>query len=155
MILYAIVSFAKFMEDCDILRQMEYLEVAAHRGGSLDIDEDFYTQIEANDGLKIIVGYDDDVAVCYTLIVIHQLPHDAERVCASTDLIFVHPEYRKQRLGISLYKMAEVELSLSIPGALWRSSMTLDGLSEKKKRGGLTALGFKPTELVYEKVIGD
>ena len=155
-ILYRMAKYEDFKRECETLRQLAFLEVVAHRGAQLSMDDEFYEAIEAQAGLRIIIAYDEDTTepVGYMVNVIHSSPHDDTRLCATMDLMFVNPVYRRQMVGVKLYNLAEVDLTAFCPQAVWRTAIPVDGNNTNKSRGGLERFGFVPTERVYEKVLG-
>lgn len=156
MILYKQSTYDEFRQECEQLRQIHYLEVVAHRGAGYGFDHDFYEQVEDQGGLRTILAFDDETDECigYMLNIVHENPHDDTRRQVTMDLTFVKPSYRKQMIGVTLYKLAEADLQNIAPNAVWRTAVPIDGEFSAKKRTGIEYFGFKATERVYEKVLG-
>lgn len=151
---YRMASYTDYRIECEGLRQLHFLEVFAHRGAEYAVDHDMYEELDKLEMLRIILGYDGDTAVCYMINAVNNDPHDNTRMSVVMDMVFVHPSYRKYSIGPILYRMAQADLETYAPGALWRTTVPIDGAFDSKKRTGLEKFGFKATERVYEKKLG-
>lgn len=149
MLTYSLVDYDTFKQQCDVLRQMNYLEVSAKRGDGYSFADELYEQ--CGDNLRIIVAYSENKdPVGYHIAVVSPNPHDTSTLLAMTDMYYLREDYRKGRNGTELLKVAEVDLAAFAPGALWRTACPIDGerdIGVVLERG----LGFVPTERVYEK----
>lgn len=151
MLTYSLVDYAKFRVECELLRQMHYLEVLAPRGYGYNMHHDAYESYEEN--LRIIVAYDEElVPVGYHVAAVTEVPHDQDMLVALTDLVFMHPDHRKGRAGLELMKVAEADLVAFCPGVPWRAACPIDGdrdIGVVLERG----MGMRPVERVYEKTL--
>lgn len=154
MLTYRIIDeYSEFVQQCDVLRQMNFLEVSAKRGDNYLPADEMYEQFAEN--LRIIVAYNSEKqAVGYHMAVVTPNPHDSSRMLIASDMFYLHPDYRKGRAGIELLKVAEVDLKAFAPGALWRTSCPIDG---QRDFGVLLerSMGFTPTERVFEKRLSE
>lgn len=144
-------SYEDFVEQCELLRQMNYLEVSAKRGDGYNFSQELYDSLGEN--LRIIIAYNEDkTPVGYHVAAVTPNPHDILSALAVSDMFFLHPDYRKGLAGVELLKVAEVDLQNFAPGARWRTACPIDG---ERDFGVLLErqLGFSPTERVYEKVL--
>lgn len=149
MLKYMMVEYATFKQDCELLRQMHYLEVVAKRGDGYQMDDEAYEMCGEN--LRILMAYSEDedpVGYCVTLITPN--PHDSGAVLAVTDMFFLEERYRKGFNGLELLRAAELDLSLAAPGATWRVAVPIDAARDM----GLLmerSLHMDAVERVYQK----
>lgn len=147
MLTFSISDYAQFRVECETLRQLHYLEIAAPRGAQLSVDHDFYESV--GDSLRVIIAYYGEQPVGYHLALISGDIHDSTRMQVHTAMYFIDPEFRKGRNGIELFKVAKADLAAVCPGAIWRMTVPIDG---PRDLGVLVerVLDGKPTERLYE-----
>jgi GNAT superfamily N-acetyltransferase len=144
-------DYEDFVQQCDLLRQMNYLEVSAKRGDGYNFSNELYDSL--GDGLRIVIAYNEEkMPVGYHIAVVTPNPHDILSMLAVSDMFYLHPDYRKGLAGVELLKVAQVDLEEYAPGARWRTACPIDG---ERDFGVLLerSLGFVPVERVYEKVL--
>lgn len=143
-------DYDEFVEQCDVLRQMNYLEVSAKRGGGYSFSDEVYKN--AGEALRIVIAYGEGSAVGYHVCVVIPNPHDTNEMLAVSDMFFLMPEFRKGLAGVELLKAARADIMAYAPGARWRASCPIDG---DRDFGVLLerALGMRPIERLYEVVL--
>jgi len=115
----------------------------------LNPDIDTFQFLEDCDHLHIITLRDDGKLVGYHASIVRSHLHYKDSLTAYVDMYFVHPDYRKGRVGIDLFKYAEK--SLSARGC----ERVYTGTKLHKDMGVLLSrLGHKETERLYVKYIG-
>ena len=151
MLRFANVDYATFKIECELLRQMHFLEVTAPRGANYGLADHFYESFGEN--LRIITAYDDEeMPVGYHVAIVMDDIHDDSVMLAMTDMYFLHPDFRKGRNGIELLKVAEVDLTAFAPGVVWRLTVPIDvdrDLGVVIER----TLHAKPIERLYQKTL--
>jgi N-acetylglutamate synthase-like GNAT family acetyltransferase len=115
----------------------------------LNPDIDTFQLLEDCDHLHIITLRDDGKLVGYHASIVRAHLHYKDSLTAYVDMYFIHPDYRKGRVGIDLFKYAEK--SLSERGC----ERIYTGTKLHKDMGVLLSrLGHKETERLYVKYIG-
>ncbi len=96
-------------DELQTLLQMHWNEVDHRRKTTeMNIVKDFYDKIEATGMHYIIAAYDQEKLIGYMSMFIAPSPHTGT-LHATTDVMFVHPEYRNKNIGKELIKSSEQE----------------------------------------------
>lgn len=67
-------------------------------------DIERFQDIENTGLLLSIAAFDEDKMVGYSVTILHTHLHYADLKCAYNDMLYVHPEYRKGRVGLQLIR---------------------------------------------------
>ena len=145
---YAVELLHTSYADAQILTKMHFEEIAANKDViKLNPDHNSYEEAEENHNLHIVTCRVDGVLVGYHLSFIRFHLHYKDSLTAYTDLFFIHPSYRRGRVGVNLFKYAEK--------TLWQRGVQRIYMPTKLKLdvGALfERLGFDAIERVYTKV---
>lgn len=116
---------------------------------TLDPDWDTFMILEDRGYLKIFTVRFSGKLIGYFFATINPDLHTRGKFFASNDAIFLHPDYRKGRIGIGLFKFAEKCLSEDGYDRLYVTT------TERNKIDGLMQyLGYKKVETRFLKKIG-
>lgn len=146
------IDYAEWRKNYEILYQMHFLEVLAPRGYMLNIDDNFYKNLEEEGALKIIgVLNDAGLPIGYSLSIISPDLHDDSALVAYTAAFYLSPEERHGMAGVKLLRVTEAALGAAAPGARWRVGIAID--VERDTGMVLERVGLRPFERVYTKVL--
>jgi GNAT superfamily N-acetyltransferase len=141
---YAVEPWQEFKRESLVLWPRHWEEVALDRDKiKLNVDYDQYENIDAIGALHVVVARSSGRIVGYWLGVVRPHLHYADSLSAFTDVYYVDPEFRKGRVGINLFKYAEKTL---------RARGTKVHLDMSKV---FEHLGYRKTEILFTKVLGD
>ena len=148
--IFAVEKISECIDDMRYLWSMHWGEIALDKEKiKLNPDIDTFQLLEDCDHLHIITLRDDGKLVGYHASIVRAHLHYKDSLTAYVDMYFIHPDYRKGRVGIDLFKYAEK--SLSERGC----ERIYTGTKLHKDMGVLLSrLGHKETERLYVKYIG-
>lgn len=152
MITYAVETLNQCLAEIEPMLQGHFEEIAANKEqlGGPNMDKAVYYVREQQGGLHIVVARSEGKIVGYYVAFINPHLHYAHSLTASTDVYYIHPDFRKGRAGIDLFK--EAERTLKKRGV----QRVYSGTKLHKDMGKLFEfLGWKETERLYVKWIGD
>lgn len=112
----------------------------------LDPDWKHYSALDSAGILRIFTARNNGDLVGYCVVMISKSIHHKDHLFASTDVIYVKPEFRKSTLGADLLKFSEAHCKES--GA---SLMTLNMKVDFPFDGLMQRMGFHLLERVYHK----
>lgn len=146
---FVLGNVTQMRREAESLFRDHWDEIALNKGVmALKPDYDRYEAIERAGNLMVICVYDDTKLVGYSVnMIIHHL-HYADLVVSSNDLLFVHKDYRKGRLGLMLIR--ETEEQSRQRGAqlvLWHAKPNT-ALNELMPR-----LGYGVQDIIYSKEV--
>jgi GNAT superfamily N-acetyltransferase len=145
---YAIENLHTSYADAQRLTEMHFEEIAANKDViKLNPDMDSYEEAEERHNLHIVTCRKEGILIGYHLSFIRPHLHYKDSLTAYTDLFFIHPEYRRGRVGLNLFKYAE--------NTLWQRGVQRIYMPTKLKLdvGVLfERLGYSAIERVYTKV---
>ena len=105
MIKYTDETFAELKDDFGALIEEHWEEVARNQHDiKLNPDYDQYYNLEANGNLHCIAVRDDGDLIGYAISIIGRSLHYKDHLFAINDAIYIHPEYRRGRVGYTLVK---------------------------------------------------
>ena len=134
-------------DDMQCLFKIHWEEIALNQDAiKLNPYIEKYEECEKSGSLKIFTARDGDKLVGYFALIAQRSMHYQEHTFATTDVIFLHPDYRKGRAGIKLIKFA-VE-------CLRQDHVSMVFINTKLHRPFdvlLKRLGFSHIENVYAK----
>ena len=119
MITYQVESY--FTARDDALIRMHYDEIALHKEViPLDPDWNRYDLLDAVGDLVCITARDDGKMIGYSVFILTNHLHYKSTRMASNDVLFLHPDYRKGRIGIRLIEHSERHLrTLDVKKIVW------------------------------------
>jgi len=109
-----------------------------------------YLNYEQNNRLVIFTARDEGKLVGYAFFILQFSLHYKELSMAANDLFYVRPEYRGRFIGGQLIDAAEKEfrqMGIRLIQMRTKTKHNFGRIPERK--------GFKETEVVYRKYIGD
>lgn len=112
----------------------------------LDPDWREYARLDQQNILHIFTAKDEGKLIGYCVVMISRSIHHKDHVFASTDVIYVKPEYRKTSTGSDLISFAEKHCKQN--GV---SLMTLNMKTEYPFDNLMIRMGFNLIERVYHK----
>lgn len=135
----------------DGLIQMHYDEIALHKEAiPLAPDWHRYDLMDAAQDLACITARDDGKMIGYSVFFLQNHIHYMTTRMASNDVLYLHPDYRKGRIGIKLIQHSEKHLQwLGVKKIVWHIK-TANDFSPILKR-----MGYGNEEVVMGKILGD
>lgn len=112
----------------------------------LDPDWNEYALLDQMGILRIFTARKDGALIGYCVVMMSKSIHHKDHLFASTDVIYVKPEFRKSTTGAELIKFAEAHCKEN--GA---SLMTLNMKVDFPFDGLMQRMGFNLLERVYHK----
>ena len=151
MITYETSALGPILEELKPILHLHYEEVAENKDKiSLNPDYDKYLAMDAAGILHTVLARDGEKIIGYFICFVTPHIHYKDHLFASNDILFIHPDYRKGRAGIGLFKFAEQDLKAKGVSVLiihMKVKHPFDPLCIK--------LGYTNIERLYSKYIGD
>lgn len=149
-ITYQQESVVTVMNQVEALAKLEWEEVQHNKEErTLSPDWDLYMLLEDKGYLMIFTVRDSGKLVGYFFATISPNLHCKGDFVVANDAIFLHPDYRKSRIGVNLFKFTEKCLAESGYNFLYVST------TERNKIDGLMSyLGYEKVETRFLKRIG-
>lgn len=108
MIEYAVESWTDIMEELKPFAPLHWAELAVTQDEvPLDLDWDKFCKLDADGTLHTVTVRDSGKLIGYHVTLVGTHLHYKSTIHGMVDLYFVLPEYRKQRVGLHLFKFAE------------------------------------------------
>jgi GNAT superfamily N-acetyltransferase len=160
MITYQVEPFDTAFEEAQELLEQHWEEIALNKDKiKLAIDKDRYKHLYDSGILHIVTvrdaneqkwSYDPGKLIGYHVSMIVPHLHYKNDLHGMTDIFFIHPDYRKGRIGIEMFKF--VEKSLKERGVV----KLMTAVKLHKDIGAIfERLGWTEIERLYSKYIGD
>ena len=148
--IFAVEKIFECIDDMRYLWSMHWDEIALDKEKiKLNPDIETFQLLEDAGGLHIVTLRDDGKLIGYHASIVRPHLHYKDSLTAYVDMYFIHPDDRKGRVGIDLFKYAEK--SLSARGC----ERVYTGTKLHKDMGVLLSrLGHKETERLFVKYIG-
>ena len=138
---------ASVKEDIKPLLAKHWLETEPNQNTiALDPDWEQYAVLDQCNILRVFTARDKGDLVGYCVVLIAKSIHHKSHTFASTDVIYIKPEYRKSKTGSDLIHYAEKHCKES--GV---SLMTLNMKTEFPFDNLMLRMGFNLLERVYHK----
>jgi GNAT superfamily N-acetyltransferase len=103
--------FADFFPACLPLIEKHWSEIAHYQDIPLEVDADRYRALEEAGILRIYTArLDGVVLVGYAVMMVNSDAHHKSSRCAVQDALYVHPDFRKQGIGLKLIRFVETVL---------------------------------------------
>jgi GNAT superfamily N-acetyltransferase len=158
LITYQVEPFDTAFEEAQELLEQHWEEIALDKHRiKLAIDKDRYKELADRGVLHIVTvrdandqkwAYDPGKLIGYHVGIINSHLHYKNDLHGFTDIFFVHPDYRKGRIGINLFKF--VEKSMKERGVVKLMTAVKLHMDVGKI---FEHLGWTPTERLYSKVL--
>lgn len=147
---FAVETIDECLDDMRHLWGLHWEEIALDRDKiKLEPDVDTFRVLEQAGGLHIVTVRDGGDMVGYHVTIVRPHLHYRSSLTGYVDMYFVHPDYRKGRTGIGLFKYAEQTLRERGCQRIYT------GTKLHKDMGKLLEyMGHKETERLYVKYIG-
>jgi hypothetical protein len=112
------------------------------------LDYPSYEKLDNDGHLHVVTVRDNGKLIGYHISLIRNMLHYANTLHAIVDLYYLKQEYRKSKIGVEMFQFAEDKFKeLGVIKIINGSKIHL--LHDKLFLG----LGFKPTEIIYTKII--
>lgn len=109
-VVYASESLADFYSEAFPLLFDHWQEIAHYKDILLDPDTTRYHALENSGMLRIYTARVGGKLVGYSVFIVSRHAHYASSLHALQDVLFVHPDHRRGRLGIRLIEHSEEQL---------------------------------------------
>ena len=140
-------SLGSVKEDIKPLLEKHWLETEPNQNTiALDPDWEQYAVLDQANILRVFTARDNDNLVGYCVVLIAKSIHHKSHTFASTDVIYIKPEYRQSKTGSDLIQYAEKHCREN--GV---SLMTLNMKIEFPFDNLMLRMGFNLLERVYHK----
>ena len=159
LITYQVEPFDTSFDEAQELLKQHWEEIALDKGHiKLAIDVDRYKQLADKEILHIVTvrdaniqkwAFDPGKLIGYHVAMVLPHLHYKNDLHAVTDIFFIHPGYRKGRIGINLFKFVERELKNR--GVV---KMCTSVKLHKDVGAIFERLGWTETERVFTKYVG-
>lgn len=148
-IAFAFEPFERAFPEAQALFAEHFDEIAEHKDvfGAPDPDLDFYRALERGGALRVITARDRGRLVGYFVFALARRKHYRTVMGAVEDLYFLAPEYRKGLTGFRFLRycaQAMAETSAQVISMRTKINHNHGAMLER--------LGFRPIEIIYEKV---
>lgn len=138
-------------EECQELIRLHWEEIALNKDKiKLDPDWEAYHYLEQQGALNIFTARHNGKLIGYFSVFTAKNPHYKDHLFASSDVIYLHKDFRKGFIGVKLIKFAEKclrENGVSILNINTTVHQPFDPI--------LSRLRFDLVERVYSKYLGD
>lgn len=151
MITYQVENWFACKSKMEWLFPLHWEEVATYKDKiKLNINDEEYGALAANNNLHIVTVRDGVKIVGYHWSFVRYHSRFKDSLTAITDVFFLHPDYRKGRNGIDLFKFVEKTLKeLGVKRMITSSKINHD------KSKIFDYLKWDRQEIVYTKYIGE
>ena len=122
-------------------------EESGHPTKELCIDWNTYTQLEEMDKLQFFTARIDNKLIGYFVVLIIP-PLTTKEIIGYYDSVYVHPDYRKSKVFLTLLKFVEKCLKEDGIKSVVASSSTKNPIDKL-----LSRVGYSPIETKHEKVL--
>jgi len=153
MIEYQVENWSDMIEEGLALSypQRHWKEVAVNQDKvPLDLDLERYHQLESQKILHVVTVRDDGKLIGYHVSIISPHLHYKSTLHAMVDLYYLNPDYRRQGVGKGMFEFVEKKLVEIGVRKVYTGTKT-----HLSFRTLLESLGYKETEIMFTKVIGD
>ena len=150
MITYQQEALVSVIKDVTELARLDWEEINHdNEAYPFDPDWDLYALLEDNGALSIFTARDDGKLVGYFSVVKSPNPHSKGKFIFCNDAIYLHKDYRKDFVGVKLFKF--VEECLKSDGSTNLQVVFTDRYDITSL---LNRLGYSRIEIKFEKRLG-
>ena len=118
----------------------------------LDPDWDTYGNLERNGQCHVLTARADGKLIGYSCYLLLRNLHYQSVLCATADVFFIHPDFRKGAVGFTLFVKSE-QMLRELRVARVDSRVKLHNGLDAAPRKILERLGYKPIELNFSKML--
>lgn len=133
-------------DEIEPLFELHYREIAHYQDIALHPHEEAYEALERLGQLRTYTVREGGALVGYVTFFVRLNHHYADSLQAWQDLLFLLPEHRRGRTGITLIRVAETRLRAEGVQVVYHHAKRSNNLGEL-----LECLGYEPVEGIYAK----
>jgi N-acetylglutamate synthase-like GNAT family acetyltransferase len=147
---YSVETIEECVTEMGKMWALHWQEIALDKDTILlDPDVDSFIVMEQLGGLQIVTARDDGRLIGYHVTIVRNHLHYKSSLTGYVDMYFIHPDYRKGRTGLNLFKFAENKLIEMGCKRIFTSTKLHKDMGKL-----LEYLGHRETERVYVKNLG-
>lgn len=151
MITYQVEKWEDYFRDSQQLWEEHYEEIAVQKDKmAMKPDVHLFQTMEAGGSLHILTVREKGKMVGYHITFIRPHAHYADVLCGFVDAYFISPSCRKGMVGVKLFKEAEKTMKARGVKKIFTGTKNSKNMSKI-----FEYLGWKPTEQLFSKWIGD
>jgi predicted GNAT superfamily acetyltransferase len=145
-------TWASLRKDCEELAQLHWDEIAWDKDKvPLDPNWELYAALEHTGKLVCVTAREDGKLWGYSVFIVQGALHYRTTLTAINDVLFLHPDKRHSRVGLSLINKSEEFLQArGVRRVFWHVKPGVHDFSPV-----LLHKGYRLDEIVYSKVLGD
>ena len=145
MAVFAVEKFAAAYPEASELLKLHWDEVAPYKDlFTLNPDLERYQRLEDQGSLCVITAREEGTLIGYIVMVVAPNLHYKQALCATDDIHFVHPDYRKGSLGSRLIVTAVALMKKAGVKVMFLRTKVANSHGLLFER-----LGFEPLDMVY------
>jgi len=148
MIQFADTDPFKFLEQLQELFPLHYEELCVTKDYPLSPNYEQYKRLAECGMLKCVIVTHDEKVIGYVLFLVHKHLHYSTCMTAFEDIYWLHPEYRKGRIGIRMFQYAEKMLK-----AFGVNRIVMHTKVHQDHSRLFEYLGYKWTDKLFTKLI--
>jgi GNAT superfamily N-acetyltransferase len=147
-LVYADCDLFAFIEELKELFPLHYEELCVTKDFPLVPDYDAYKRLANAGMLRCITVRADEELIGYIIFVVQPHLHYMTCKTAFEDIYYIHPDFRKGRVGIRLFKYAEEVLrSIGVNRVIMHTKIHMDNSKL------FEYLGYKWTDKLFTKIL--
>lgn len=132
--------------EIDPLLQAHWREVAHYQDIELDPDEEAYAEVEARGQLRTYTARENGRLIGYVIFFVRPNHHYAGSLQAWQDVLYLDPEHRRGRAGVTLIRVAETRLRAEGVQVVYHHAKRTNRVGELLGR-----LGYELVDEIYAK----
>jgi mannose-6-phosphate isomerase-like protein (cupin superfamily)/L-amino acid N-acyltransferase YncA len=138
--------FADCWDEMKELFRGHYEEIAFYKDIELEPDEPAYVRLAEAGLLRVFTVRDAGALVGYVMFIVRWNPHYRSSLIAMQDVLYLKPEYRRGRTGITLIRVAETRLRAEGVQVVYHHVKRTNRVGELLER-----LGYELVDQLYAK----
>ena len=147
-LVYADCDLFAFIEELKELFPLHYEELCVTKDFPLVPDYDAYKRLADAGMLRCITVRADEELIGYIIFIVQPHLHYMTCKTAFEDIYYIHPDFRKGRVGIRLFKYAEEVLrSIGVNRVIMHTKIHMDNSKL------FEYLGYKWTDKLFTKIL--
>jgi len=149
---FATESYEQVIEEIKPLNAQHWDEIALNKDFiGLDPDYEFYEAMDRLGRMVVATARDDDgPLIGYAIYFLGPHKHYREHLWAISDIYWIHPEHRRGRVGMNLFKFVEQALRTRKVSVMHTTSKTAHPAAARM----LESLGHTMIEVGHSKRLG-
>jgi GNAT superfamily N-acetyltransferase len=105
---YSVETIEECVTEMGKMWPLHWQEIARDKGDILlDPSVDHYVNFEQQGNLQIVAARHDGVLIGYHVTIVREHLHYKSSLSGYVDLYFIHPDYRRGRIALNMFKYAE------------------------------------------------